>query len=78
MRRWRRSLRITGLLLALWFAVTFGVTFFARELSAAREGRSFSFWMAAQGAVIVYALLVAWYARLMARLDVEFGLEETD
>ena len=77
-RRWRKSLRITGLLLAVWFAVTFGATFFARELGTALAGWPFSFWVAAQGAVLVYGALVWWYARLMARLDAEFGLAEGD
>ncbi len=77
-RHWRSSLRITGLLLAAWFVVTFGVTFFARELGAALVGWPFSFWMAAQGAVLVYLLLVWCYARLMARLDAAFDLAESD
>ena len=77
-RHWRTGLRITGLLLAVWFVVTFGVTFFARELGAALEGWPFSFWMAAQGAVLVYVLLVWWYTRLMARLDAACGLAESD
>ena len=32
-RYWRSNLRMTGALLALWFAVTFGGTYYARELS---------------------------------------------
>ena len=30
---WRRNLRITGILLAIWFFVTFVVGFFARDLN---------------------------------------------
>ncbi|MDO9200563.1 MAG: DUF4212 domain-containing protein, partial [Hydrogenophaga sp.] len=29
-RYWRKNLRITGLLLAIWFVVTFVVSYFAR------------------------------------------------
>ncbi|MES2099029.1 MAG: sodium/substrate symporter small subunit [Pseudomonadota bacterium] len=75
-RRWRGSQRITAALLAVWFAVTFGVTYFARELSATVLGWPFSFWVAAQGALLVYLLLVCLYARWMARLDAEHGLSE--
>lgn len=77
-RHWRETQRVTALLLAIWFLVTFGVIFFARELGTARVGWRFSFWMAAQGAVLVYVLLVWCYARWMARLDREFGLAESD
>ena len=77
-RHWCKSQRITALLLGVWLVVTFGVSFFARELGTALVGWRFSFWMAAQGAVLVYVLLVWWYARRMARLDLEFGLAESD
>lgn len=77
-RHWRKSLSITALLLLVWFAVTFGVTFFAHELGVTFLGGLFSFWMTAQGALIVYVVLVWLYARLMAQLDAEFDVAETD
>ena len=79
-RHWRKTRGITALLLAVWFLVTFGVIFFARELGTALVGWhfNFSFWMAAQGAVLVYALLVWCYVRWMARLDRAFGLSESE
>jgi putative solute:sodium symporter small subunit len=76
--RWRRCLRLTALLLAIGFAVTFGVSFFARELSFDWFGWPFSFWMAAQGALVVYLALVVFYAWAMRRLDLEYGLAEDD
>jgi putative solute:sodium symporter small subunit len=68
---WRRRMRITGWLLAIWFIVTFGVSFFARELSIVVAGWPVSFWMASQGALLVYVALVVFYARRMGRLDEE-------
>ena len=75
---WRKNLRITGTLLAIWFVVTFVVAFFARELSFSFFGWPFSFWMAAQGALIVYVIIIAYYARAMNRLDQEHGVAEED
>lgn len=66
---WRRNLRLTGALLALWFLVTFGVGYFARELSFSFFGWPFSFWVASQGALIVYLLIVVGYAWIMRRED---------
>ncbi|MEO8057616.1 MAG: sodium/substrate symporter small subunit [Burkholderiales bacterium] len=77
-RHWRKTQRITALLLAAWLLVTFGASFFARELGTALVGWRFSFWMAAQGAVLIYVLLVWCYARWMARVDREFGLAESE
>jgi putative solute:sodium symporter small subunit len=77
-RRWHASQRITATVLAVWFIVTFGVAYFARELSGAVLGWPFSFWVAAQGALIVYLGLVCIYARRMRRLDDAYGVSEVD
>lgn len=73
---WRKTLRLTGLLLAVWFCVTFGVAFFARELNFMFFGWPFSFWVGAQGALVVYVLIVAFYAHAMAKLDEAHGMGE--
>lgn len=72
-RHWRGTLRWTVALLAAWFAVSFGVAFFARDLRFDWLGFPFSVWVAAQGAPLVFLLLIALYARAMNRLDREFG-----
>jgi putative solute:sodium symporter small subunit len=67
--RWRSSQRITLLLLVVWGAVTFGVAYFARDLDGRVFGWPFSFWVAAQGALLVYLALVCVYAWLARRVD---------
>lgn len=64
-------MRTTGWLLAAWFVVTFGVSFFARELNAVMFGWPLSFWVAAQGALLVYMALVVLFAHRMGRIDEE-------
>jgi putative solute:sodium symporter small subunit len=73
---WRRTLRITSALLAVWFVVTFGVGFFARDLQFSLFGWPFSFWAAAQGALVLYVLIIAAYAWAMERLDSRYEAEE--
>lgn len=77
-RYWRKNLRITALLLSVWFVVTFVVSYFARELSFSFFGWPFSFWMAAQGSLVVYCLIIGYYAWCMNRLDLEHGVEEVE
>ena len=69
---------ITASLLAVWFGATFGVTYFARELSGKVLGWPFSFWVAAQGASLVCLVLVVLYARLMGRVDDANGAGDAD
>ena len=73
---WRKNLRITAVLMVIWFIVTFGVGYFARDLNFTFFGWPFSFWVGGQGALIVYVLMIWFYARTMNRLDQEFGVAE--
>ena len=75
---WRKNLRITAILLAIWFVVTYVVSFFARELSFTFFGWPFSFWMGAQGSLIVYVVIIWFYARYMNKLDQEHGVAEEE
>lgn len=75
---WRKNLRITAILLAIWFVVTFVVAYFARELSFSFLGWPFSFWVGAQGALVVYVAIIGYYAWYMNKLDVEHGVEESE
>lgn len=77
-RHWYQNLRITAGLLAVWLLATFGVSYFARELDFSFFGWPFSFWMAAQGALLLYVAIVALYARWMNRLDRRHGMAEED
>ena len=76
---WRRNLRITALLLVIWFLVTFVMGYFARELNTISIlGFPLGFYMSAQGSLIVYVVIIWFYAHYMNRLDNEYGARETD
>jgi putative solute:sodium symporter small subunit len=77
-RHWRGNLLVTALLLLVWLGVTFGVSYFARELSFSFFGWPFSFWVGAQGALAVYLLIVGFYAWYMNRLDLRHGADEEE
>ncbi len=73
---WDKNLRITAILMAIWFFVTFVLIFFARELTFSFFGWPFSFWVAAQGSLVVYCLIIWFYARYMNILDNQYGVAE--
>ena len=75
---WRRNLNITAVLLVVWFVVTYVIGYFARELSFSFFGWPFSFWVGAQGALVVYVLIIWFYARYMNNLDQEYGVQEEE
>ncbi len=75
---WRKNLNITAILLGIWFVVTFVVTFFARDLSFNFFGWPFSFWVGAQGSLVVYVAIIWYYAHYMNKLDQEHGVAEAE
>ena len=74
---WHRNLVITGVLLLIWFVVTFVMGYFAIPLAQITFfGWPLSFYMMAQGSLIVYVVLIWIYARYMNKLDIEYGVQE--
>ena len=62
-QRW--SLKLV--LLAVWVVASFGACYFARDLEFMVAGWPFGYWMAAQGAVLVFLAIVVVHAWAMNR-----------
>lgn len=77
-RYWQKNLRITAILMFIWFIVTYALAYFARDLNFRFFGWPFSFWMGAQGSLIIYVLIIGYYARYMNKLDQEHGVAEEE
>jgi putative solute:sodium symporter small subunit len=76
---WRRNLALTAVLLVIWFVVTFVLGYFAIPLAEVNFfGWPLSFYMAAQGSLIIYVLIIWFYARRMGKLDQEYDVAEGD
>ena len=67
---WSRARRLTLVLLALWLATGFGTVFFARDLAHLSVfGWPLSFYLAAQGASLIFLAIIGVYAWRMRALD---------
>ena len=79
---WKRNLRYVGILLVVWFVVSYGFGILLAEPlnSITVPGTAFplGFWFAQQGSIYVFVLLVFLYVKLMNRLDAEFDVGEGD
>lgn len=77
---WRRNLRILAILLATWFAVSFGAgILFAEWLNRIRipgTGFPLGFWFAQQGSIYGFVILIFIYVTQMNRLDREYDVDE--
>jgi putative solute:sodium symporter small subunit len=66
-----RVLALKSGLLTIWAAVSFGLSYFARDLHFLIGDWQFSYWMAAQGALLAFIAIVVVYAWAMTRLAPE-------
>lgn len=68
---WRRNLTLVGTLLTVWFVASFGLgILFVEPLNAIKVGGfPLGFWVAQQGAILVFVVLVFIYARRMDRRE---------
>ncbi len=77
---WRANLRYLVVLLAIWFAVSYGCgILFVDLLDHIRIGGfKLGFWFAQQGSIYVFVALIFIYVHLMNRLDRRFGLRHRE
>ena len=76
---WRKNLVYTGILLFIWFLVTFVEAWYARELNSITFfGWPLAFWFSAQGSLAIYVAIIGIYAILMRKLDLEYNVDEGD
>lgn len=77
---WKANLRLMASLLVIWFLVScVGGILLADQLDKVNlpgTGVPLGFWIAHQGSIVVFVLLVAIYALGMNRLDRRFGVAE--
>lgn len=75
---WKANLRLIGILLGIWFTVSylFGIIL-VEPLSKVMIGSlPLGFWFAQQGSIYTFVILILVYAVLMDRMDKRFGVEE--
>lgn len=77
---WKENIRILTVLLGIWFVVSFPMSvIFVDQLDQIRLGGfKLGFWMAQQGSVYVYVILIFVYLWQMDRLDHKYHHDEKD
>lgn len=75
---WRYNMRLTLILLAIWFVVAYllGGLLAGYLNQIVFFGFPLGYYIAAQGALIVFVIEIALYAKLMNKKDLEYGIRE--
>jgi len=76
---WAKTKSLTISVLVIWFIFSFGVHWFADSLnSISFIGFPLGFYMAAQGSLIIFVVLIFYLAYRQNKIDEEFGVAEDD
>ena len=77
---WKTNIKILLILLAVWFIASFGLSILAVDWLDQFKigGFPLGFWMAQQGSIIIFLLIIGVYMVVMNRVDKSFGVEEEE
>ena len=76
---WAKTKNLTITVLVIWFVFSIGVFWFADALNTISFlGFPLGFYMAAQGSLIIFVVLIFYLAHRQNKIDEEFGVAEDD
>lgn len=75
---WKENIRYVFILLAIWFAVSYGAgILFVEQLNQIKLGGfPLGFWFAQQGSIYAFVVIIFVYVRLMNKLDKKYGFDD--
>ena len=74
---WQKTCRLTISFLLFWFLLTFVLNWYARELNQFTFLEfPLGFYLAAQGEMLIYLLIIWTFNRRMNALDAEFRIDD--
>lgn len=76
-RHWSRTSALMLTMLILWFVFSFVIHFFVNNLNTIKIGGfPLGFYMASQGSLIVFVVMLFWFAMRQDKIDREEGVAE--
>jgi putative solute:sodium symporter small subunit len=75
---WKANIRVIGISLLIWFIVSFGMGIILRPALSGIMigGADLGFWMAQNGSIYIFIILIFVYSKVMNGLDRRYGVEE--
>ena len=75
---WSANIRLVSICLVIWAVVSFGFGIVLRPMLSGISvgGTDLGFWFAQQGSILVFLVLIFFYAYRMNALDRQHGVDE--
>jgi len=77
-RHWEKTKGLMMLTLAIWFVFSIVIFMFGESLNnGSFLGYPLAYYMCAQGSIIIFVVLIFWFANRQEKIDEEFGFAES-
>lgn len=75
---WSANIRLVTFCLVIWALASYGFAILLRPLLSGIEvgGTDLGFWFAQQGSILVFLVLIFFYAMRMNKIDRDHGVDE--
>ena len=76
-RHWEKTKGLMLLTLAIWFVCSIVIFMFGESLNnGSFLGYPLAYYMCAQGSIVIFVVLIFWFANRQEKIDEEFGFAE--
>ena len=76
-RHWEKTRGLMMITLAIWFVFSIVIFMFGEGLNnGSFLGYPLAYYMCAQGSIIIFVVLIFWFANRQEKIDEEFGFAE--
>ena len=76
-RHWEKTKGLMVLTLVIWFVFSIVIFMFGESLNnGSFLGYPLAYYMCAQGSIVIFVVLIFWFANRQEKIDEEFGFAE--
>ena len=76
-RHWEKTKGLMIITLAIWFVFSIVIFMFGESLNnGSFLGYPLAYYMCAQGSIVIFVVLIFWFANRQEKIDEEFGFAE--
>ena len=76
-RHWEKTKGLMMLTLGIWFIFSIVIFMFGESLNnGSFLGYPLAYYMCAQGSIVIFVVLIFWFANRQEKIDEEFGFAE--
>ena len=78
-KHWEKTKGLMITTLAIWFFFGYLIFMFGESInSASFLGYPLAYYMCAQGSIVIFVVLIFWFANRQEKIDEEFGFAERE